>query len=71
MKLNLKQIEAFVWVADLGTFRKAAARLHTMQPNISGRIAALETALDTRLMERDAGSVRLTTQGQKLLSYAR
>ena len=71
MKFNLKQIEAFVWVADLGNFRKAAARLHTTQPNISGRIAALETALDTRLMERDAGSVRLTSQGQKLLPYAR
>lgn len=71
MKFNLKQVEAFVWVADLGNFRKAAARLHTTQPNISGRIAALETALDTRLMERDAGSVRLTSQGQKLLPYAR
>ena len=71
MKFNLKQIEAFVWVSDLGNFRKAAARLHTTQPNISGRIAALETALDTRLMERDAGSVRLTSQGQKLLPYAR
>ncbi|MGB1010961.1 MAG: LysR family transcriptional regulator [Thiolinea sp.] len=71
MKFNLKQIEAFVWVADLGSFRKAAARLHTTQPNISGRIAALETVLDVRLMERDAGSVRLTSQGRKLLPYAR
>ena len=51
MKFNLKQVEAFVWVADLGDFRKAAARLHTTQPNISGRIAALETVLDTRLYE--------------------
>ena len=27
MNINFKQIEAFVWVADLGSFRKAAQRL--------------------------------------------
>lgn len=71
MTPNLKQIEAFVQVADLGSFRGAAARLNTTQPNISARISALETALDARLMERDAGSVRLTAQGQGLLPHAR
>lgn len=71
MNFNLKQIEAFIWVADLGSFRKAATRLNTTQPNISARISSLETALNTHLMERDAGSVRLTTQGQELLRYAR
>lgn len=71
MNFNLKQVEAFVWVADLGSFRKAATRLHTTQPNISARIAALEVALETHLMERDAGSVRLTSRGEELLVYAR
>ena len=71
MNFNLKQIEAFIWVADLGSFRKAASRLNTTQPNISARISSLETALGTHLMERDAGSVRLTTQGHELLKYAR
>ncbi|MEM7358346.1 MAG: LysR family transcriptional regulator [Pseudomonadota bacterium] len=71
MKINLKQIESFVWVADLGSFRKAARRLNTTQPNISSRIAALETALDVKLMERDAGSVRLTTRGREMLQHAR
>lgn len=71
MRLNLKQLEAFVWVADLQSFRRAADRLHTTQPNISGRIAALETALGTTLMTRDAGSVRLTGRGQALLVHAR
>ena len=46
LNFNLKHLEAFVWVADLGSFRKAADRLNTTQPNISSRIAALETALD-------------------------
>ncbi|MHC4782921.1 MAG: helix-turn-helix domain-containing protein [Planctomycetota bacterium] len=36
----MKHLEAFVWVADLGSFRKAADRLNTTQPNISSRIAA-------------------------------
>jgi len=36
---TLKQLEALVWVADLGSFRKAAQHLNTTQPNISSRIA--------------------------------
>lgn len=71
MRFNLKQIEAFVWVADLQSFRRAADRLNTTQPNISARIAALETALGTTLMTRDAGSVRLTGKGHAILSHAR
>jgi DNA-binding transcriptional LysR family regulator len=58
-------------VADLGSFRKAADRLNTTQPNISSRIAALESVLDVTLMQRDAGSVRLTSKGQVLLEHAR
>ena len=71
MNLNLKQIEAFVWVADLKSFRKAASRLNTTQPNISSRIAALERSLNVTLMYRDAGSVRLTSKGEELLLRAR
>ena len=71
MKLKLTQLEAFVWVADLGSFRKAAERLSTTQPNISTRILALEQTLDVILMERDAGSVRLTSKGHDLLDHAR
>ena len=71
MNFNLKQLEAFVWVADLGSFRRAADRLNTTQPNISSRISALESVLDATLMERDAGSVRLTSKGRELLQHAR
>ena len=71
MKLTLKQIEAFVWVCDLGSFRRAAERLNTTQPNISSRISALEEALGVRLMERDAGSVRILPKGREVLLRAR
>ncbi len=71
MKLSLKQIEAFVWVCDLGSFRRAAERLNTTQPNVSSRISALEDLLGIRLMERDAGSVRILPKGRELLLHAR
>ena len=71
MKISLKQIETFVCVADLESFRRAAARLNTTQPNISSRIASLENILGTSLMDRDAGSVRLTARGKELLVHAR
>lgn len=71
MNLSLKQLEAFIWVSDLGSFRRAAERLNTTQPNISSHISSLESVLKVTLMERDAGSVRLTTKGQDLLVHAR
>lgn len=71
MPLDFKQLEAFIWVADLGSFSKAAARLNTTQPNISIRIRSLESTLKVTLLERDAGSVRLTAKGTELLVQAR
>jgi len=70
-RINIKQLEAFVQVADLGSFRGAADVLKTTQPNISARITRLEEQLGQALMERDAGSVRLTQAGALLLSKAR
>jgi len=71
MTLDLKQLEAFVWVADLGSFSQAATRLATTQPNISIRIRSLETQLNVTLLERDSGSVRLTSRGRDLIGHAR
>lgn len=70
-QITLKQLEAFAFVVDTGTFRAAATALGTTQPNISARIAALEAALGTTLLIRDAGPVRLTTTGETLLIKAR
>ena len=70
-RINLKQLEAFVQVADLASFRGAATALKTTQPNISARIARLEEQLGQTLMERDAGSVRLTQAGALLVDRAR
>lgn len=70
-QFTLKQIEAFVKVTDLGSFRRAAERLNTTQPNISARISALEDRLGLRLMQRDAGAVRLTPAGARMINEAR
>jgi DNA-binding transcriptional LysR family regulator len=71
VKVNLKQLEAFVTVADISSFRRAAEALNTTQPNISSRISTLEALLGASLMDRDAGSVRLTPKGEALLPFAR
>ena len=67
---TLKQLESFVWVAKLGSFRATAERLNTTQPNISVRISQLETVLGVRLFHRDSGSVALTPMGHSLLGQA-
>ena len=69
--LNIKQLEALVWVAELGSFRKAAQHLGTTQPNISSRISGLEKTLKVVLMQRDSGSVQLTEKGRAILDVAR
>lgn len=70
-QITFKQLEAFVFVIDSGSFRSAAKALGTTQPNISARISALEATLGATLLYRDAGSVRLTEKGQTLLQKTR
>ena len=68
--IELRGIETFYWVATLGGFRAAADKLHTSQPAISQRIVQLESALGTRLLDRDTRGVKLTAKGQALLAHA-
>ena len=70
-QITFKQLEAFVCVVDIGTFRKAAEVLGTTQPNVSARIASLEDSLGVVLMHRDARSLTLTEKGKTLLASAR
>jgi DNA-binding transcriptional LysR family regulator len=68
--MNLRFLEAFVWVARLRSFKAAADRLHTTQAGISGRIATLEEQFGVRLFERDRRAVTLTYDGTVLLPHA-
>jgi DNA-binding transcriptional LysR family regulator len=67
--LDLRNLETFLWVARLGGFRLAAEKLHTTQPAISARIAALETDLGVRLLDRGPRRIVLTVKGAELLGY--
>ena len=69
--MNLKQLEAFVEVAEGGSFSKAAKTLFLTQPTISAHISALEKELEVRLFVRNTKEVNMSDDGQKLYRYAR
>lgn len=58
-------------VADTGSVRAAAERLHLTQPAASMALAELERHVDARVFVRDRGRVRLNEQGRALLPMAR
>ena len=68
--MNLRFIEAFVWVARLRSFTAAAEKLYTTQAAISARIATLEADFGVKLFERDKRTVTLTPSGEELLKHA-
>ena len=69
--MELRQLRAFVEVADSGHFRVAAERLRLTQPALTQRIQALERELGLQLLERNARAVRLAPAGTVLLRHAR
>ncbi len=68
--IEFRTLETFVWVAQLKSFRGAAAKLNTTQPSISQRIAQLEDQLGVRLIERARRSFSLTEAGRSVLVQA-
>lgn len=62
--LDLNDLQAFIAVVKLGSFRKAAESINISQPALSRRIDKLEEALGARLFERTTRRVYLTTVGQ-------
>lgn len=69
--MNLKQLEAFVSVADTGSFSKTAKELYLTQPTISAHISALEKELNARLLVRNTKEVHLSSKGQELYVMAK
>lgn len=68
---GLRQLRAFVAVAETLSFSRAAERLATSQPPVSRLVMRLERRLGTVLFGRDSHSVRLTAAGEALLEPAR
>src|SRR5262249_47852340 len=69
--LDLEAVQAFVLVADLKSFTRAAEALDTTQSAISLKIKRLEDGLGRRLLERTSRLVRLSAEGLTFLETAR
>lgn len=66
----LKQLEAFVNVARLGSFSKAADAIYLTQPTVSAHINALEKELGAKLIIRSTKEVYLSPAGKIFYEYA-
>jgi DNA-binding transcriptional LysR family regulator len=69
MNLTLRQLRAFIAVAELGSFTEAARRLSLTQAATSVLIKELEAELGTRMLDRHTRSVKLTDAGREFLPY--
>lgn len=69
--MELRNVRAFVAVADERHFGRAAANLNLTQPALSLRIQVLERELGLQLLRRNAREVHLTPAGEALLVHAR
>lgn len=70
MNLTIRQLRAFVALAQERHFTRAAARCHQTQPAFSALIKSLEDVLGARLFDRSTRRVELTAEGQLLNASA-
>ncbi len=71
MNITLRQLRAFVAVAETGQFTKAAQHVHITQAALSMLIRDLEEEIGLRLFDRHTRMVKLTQPGSELLGMAR
>ena len=69
--MNYLQYEALVKTLECGTLSKAAEELGYTQSGLSRMINSMEEDMGFRLIERDRGGVRLTSEGETLMPYIR
>lgn len=65
MNVTLRQLRAFVALAQTGSFTEAASRLHVTQSALSGLIKELESALGVQVVHRSTRKVGLTEVGRE------
>jgi DNA-binding transcriptional LysR family regulator len=69
--LDISTVQAFLLVAELQSFTRAAEALGTTQAAVSMKLQRLETVVGKRLVERSPRAVRLTADGAAFLDNAR
>ncbi|HSW20416.1 MAG TPA: LysR family transcriptional regulator [Ramlibacter sp.] len=70
MNVTLRQLRAFVLVARLGNFTRAAQAMHVTQSALSLLVRELEGAIDSRLFDRTTRAVTLTAAGSDFFPRA-
>lgn len=70
MKFDLRQLQAFVTLADTANYREAASRLFITQPALTKQIQGLEQTLGCTLFKRGRHGAELTALGAQLLTQA-
>jgi len=68
--MDLRRLEVFVKVAELGSFSRAAEALFLTQPTVSEHVRALEEDLGVQLLDRLGRGAAPTPAGTLLLGYA-
>lgn len=71
MDTNVLKYEAFIETVNTGSFTKAAQRLNYSQSGISRMVGDLEKEWGLTLLERNRSGVKLTSDGYRLLPYAK
>ena len=71
MLYDTSLLRTFVAVCNCGSFTRAAREVNLTQSAVSLHVKRLEDQVGSRLIVRKARGVRLTEQGEILLSYAR
>ena len=71
LNISTRQLRAFVALAELKSFTRAAVLVHLSQPAFSALIRALEEQVGIRLFDRDTRKVELTAEGLMFLEGAR
>ena len=69
--LDLDAVQAFIRIAELGSFTRAAEVMQTTQAAVSLKLKRLEERLGWRLLERTPRYVQLSAQGAAFLEHAR
>jgi len=69
--MDLKQLEYFVRVAELGSFTRAAIALNVAQPALSRQVRLLEVELRQNLLTRNGRGALPTEAGKLLLAHGR
>ncbi|MFI3116184.1 MAG: LysR family transcriptional regulator [Clostridia bacterium] len=69
--MTLQQLKYIIAMADTGSLSKASELVYVSQPSLSSSLKELETEIGVELFVRSSRGLKLTSDGQIFLSYAR